>query len=207
MVKIIFYISVNNNVLNPKLEQIENNNVEDFNLRLKAGDKGAFKIIFEAYYKRLCAFALNYVDSSYVAEDLVTQVLLKLWQKRQKLDKIKNLKSYLYTMVKNAAIDFNKKEKKVVRLDVEKHDIIPLKSQFIIEEETHAILFQALERLPEKCRKVFEMSCIDGVKYKDIAEELQISINTVKSQRARAVDLLKTQLKDYPFFQVLLATC
>ncbi|WP_158651243.1 RNA polymerase sigma factor [Pseudotamlana carrageenivorans] len=198
---------MNNNLLNSKLEQIDNNNLEAFIPLLKAGDKAAFKVIFEAYYKRLYAFALNYVKNTYAAEDIVTQVLLKLWQKRQKIDTIKNLKSYLYTMVKNAAIDFNKKERKMIRLDVKKHDTIPLKNQFIIEEETHAILFQALERLPEKCRKVFEMSCIDGVKYKDIAEELQISINTVKSQRARAVDLLKAQLKDYPFFQVLLATC
>jgi RNA polymerase sigma-70 factor (ECF subfamily) len=77
--------------------------------------------------------------------------------------------------------------------------------QLILEEEVHYLLFQALDSLPEKCRQVFELSCLEGMKYKDIAEDLQISINTVKSQRARAIDLLRKQLKDYPFFQLFLS--
>tara|TARA_R110000868_G_scaffold168193_1_gene402820 strand:- start:15407 stop:15940 length:534 start_codon:yes stop_codon:yes gene_type:complete len=173
---------------------------------LKKDDTKAFKIIFDNYYKRLYAFSLNYVSETYAAEEIVENVLLKLWQKRHKLDKIDNLKSYLYTMVRNDSVDYLKKKKKFVRLDIEKHGSISTKDQFIIEEETHAILFQALETLPVKCRKVFELSCLEGVKYKDIAEDLQISINTVKSQRARAIDLLKSYLKNYPFYQVLLAT-
>ncbi|MFL1013209.1 RNA polymerase sigma factor [Flavisericum labens] len=173
---------------------------------LKNGDKNAFKSIFNIYYKRLCVFALHYVDDQFAAEEIVEITLLKLWQKRSKADKIKNLKSYLYTMVRNASIDHNKKEKKFVRLEIEKHDSVSQKNQFIIEEETHAILFQALEKLPEKCRKVFELSCLDGIKYKDIAEDLQISLNTVKSQRARAIELLKKELKYHPLFQILLAT-
>lgn len=181
-------------------------NSESFVSLLKKGDKNAFKIIFDTYYKRLYLFSLSYVDDKFAAEEIVENTLLKLWQKRNKLDKIKNLKSYLYTMVRNASIDYNKKEKKFVRLDVEKHDSFPQRDQYIIEEETHAILFQALEKLPEKCRKVFELSCLDGVKYKDIAEDLQISINTVKSQRARAIELLKSHLKNHPFYQILLAS-
>lgn len=181
-------------------------NSESFVSLLKKGDKNAFKIIFDTYYKRLYLFSLSYVDDKFAAEEIVENTLLKLWQKRNKLDKIKNLKSYLYTMVRNASIDYNKKEKKFVRLDVEKHDSFHQRDQYIIEEETHAILFQALEKLPEKCRKVFELSCLDGVKYKDIAEDLQISINTVKSQRARAIELLKSHLKNHPFYQILLAS-
>ncbi len=164
-----------------------------------------FKVIFDAYYKRLFAFSFKYVENTYAAEDIVEGVLLTLWQKRQNLNKIKHLKSYLYTMVRNASLDYLKKEKKFVRLDLDKHDAAAVMEQFIIEEETHSILFQALENLPQKSRKVFELSCIQGMKYKDIAEELQISLNTVKSQRARAIELLKKQLKDYPIYQLLLS--
>ena len=181
------------------------NNLDSFLPLLKKGDRKAFRVIFDAYFKRLYGFSLNYVDEKFAAEEIVETTLLKLWQNRQKVDKIKNLKSYLYTMVRNASIDYNKKEKKFVRLEIDKHDAVSQKSQFIIEEETYAILFQALEKLPEKCKKVFELSCLEGMKYKDIAEDLQISINTVKSQRARAIELLKNQLKDYPLFQILLA--
>lgn len=194
---------VNNKV---SLKNNEKTNLESFNSLVKKGDKKAFKIIFNTYYKRLYLFSLSYVEDKYAAEEIVVNALLKLWQQRKKLDKIKNLKSYLYTMVRNASLDYNKKEKKFVRLDIEKHDATTLKDQFIIEEETHAILFQALETLPNKCRKVFELSCLYGMKYKDIAEDLQITVNTVKSQRARAIELLKSYLKKHPLHQILLAS-
>ncbi|MGC1631374.1 MAG: sigma-70 family RNA polymerase sigma factor, partial [Gelidibacter sp.] len=64
----------------------------------------------------------------------------------------------------------------------------------------------ALDRLPLKCRKVFEMSCLDGMKYKDIAQELNISLITVKSQRARAIELLKKQLKNNPHLLLFLTS-
>jgi len=179
-------------------------NSECFKSLLDKGKTHAFKIIFDTYYRRLYMFSLNYVEDKYAAEEIVENVLLKLWKKCNKLEEIVNLKSYLYTMVRNASLDYIKNEKKFESLDVKKHDSITLKEQFIIEEEAHAILFQALETLPIKCRKVLELSCLDGIKYKDIAEDLQISINTVKSQRARAIELLKSYLKNHPLYQILL---
>lgn len=181
-------------------------NFDSFESLIKIGDTDAFKIIFNTYYKRLYAFSLNYVSEGYIAEDIVENVLLKLWEKRHRIGEIDNLKSYLYTMVKNASIDYLKKKKKFVRLDIQKHDLSMANEQYVIEEETHAILFQALASLPEKCRKVFELSCIEGIKYKDIAEDLQISVNTVKSQRARAIELLKQCFKEKPFYQLFLMT-
>lgn len=168
------------------------------------GDRDAFKSIFNIYFKRLCVYALKYVDDQYTAEEIVENTLLKLWQKRTKLENVENLKSYLYTMVRNACVDYNKQEKKLIRLDVKKHDKVSLNDPFVVEEETHAALYAALETLPEKCRKVFELSCLDGIKYKDIADDLKISLNTVKSQRARAISLLKVYLKDHPFYTVFL---
>lgn len=173
---------------------------------IKNGDRNAYKTIFDAYYKRLYVFALKYVEDSYMAEEIVENVLFILWQKRHKMGDIDNLKSYLYAMVRNTSLDYLKNQKKFERYDKEKHDSIHFMEQFIIEEETYAILFQALESLPSKCRKVFELSCIEGVKYADIAEDLQISLNTVKSQRARAIELLRKHLKNYPLFQILLAS-
>jgi RNA polymerase sigma-70 factor (ECF subfamily) len=188
------------------LKNNKSNLTSSFVSLLKKGDTRTYKTIFDTYYKRLYAFSFKYVEDTYAAEEIVENIFLVLWQKRHSMDKVENLKSYLYSMVRNASLDYLKKEKKFVRFDVDKHDSTALMEQFIIEEETHAILFQALESLPLKCRKVFELSCLEGVKYKDIAEDLQISINTVKSQRARAIELLKRHLKDYPFFQILLAT-
>ena len=69
----------------------------------------------------------------------------------------------------------------------------------MIEEETHSLLYQALETLPNKCKEVFVQSCLNGLKYEDIAEEMQITLNTVKSQRARAIQLLKERLTVNPY--------
>ena len=69
-------------------------------------------------------------------------------------------------MVRKTSIDYLKKRKKFVRLNAKKHNSISTKEQYIIKKETHAILFQALETLSKKCRKVFKLSCLDGAKYK-----------------------------------------
>ena len=188
------------------MKKNKSNTAPSFVSLLKKGDRKAYKTIFDSYYKRLYAFALKYVEDSYTAEEIVEDVLLILWQKRHKMREVKNLKSYLYTMVRNASLDYLKEQKKFERYDMEKHDSIELMEQFIIEEETHAILFQALDSLPSKCRKVFELSCLEGIKYADIAEDLQISVNTVKSQRSRAIELLRIHLKNHPFLQILLAS-
>lgn len=176
-------------------------------LRLvKEGDEKAFKLIFNSFYPRLYVFSLNYLKDSAVAEEIVGDVFVKLWEKRKEIDKIINLKSYLYMMVRNASIDHlkNKHIHKNVLFETVEHDSHTVMNEFVIEEEVHSLLFKALEALPKKCKRVFELSCIEGLKYKDIAEDLQISINTVKSQRTRAIKLLKLQLKDYSFLYALL---
>lgn len=101
-------------------------------------------------------------------------------------------------MVKNGSLDVLKKQNKKVKLDESISDDI-LEFDFnILQEEVYAILINALDSLPEKCKEVFELSCLEGMKYKDIAQQLNISINTVKSQRARAIELLKVKLINYP---------
>jgi len=187
------------------LEFKDSNNL-DFNLSLlKKGDMKIFKTIFDAFHKRLYLFSFKYVKDKHASEEIIDGVFFILWQKREELDNIKNLKSYLYTMVYNSSMDYLKNKKRFSQFNSEAHDTHFSIEKDIIEEETHTILFNALESLPEKCRQIFELSCLEGLKYKDIAEDLQISINTVKSQRARALVILRQKLKDYPFFQLLLS--
>ncbi len=124
--------------------------------------------------------------------------MLQLWENRLKFEKIDDVKSYIYMMVKNGSLDVLKKQNKKVKLDESISDDI-LEFDFnILQEEVYAILINALDSLPEKCKEVFELSCLEGMKYKDIAQQLNISINTVKSQRARAIELLKVKLINYP---------
>ena len=177
-------------------------NLESVMHNLKKGDSKAFKELFDTFYERLYAFSFKYVQNAYAAEEIVENTMLMIWEKRKKLGAIKNFKSYLYTAVRNASFDYIKKDKKMVSINMDAHDSIDYFNQNVIEEETHTLLIDALKSLPEKCRKVFELCCIDGLKYKEVAEELSISVNTVKSQRSRAIELLKDKLKksQYYFF-------
>lgn len=137
------------------------------------------------------------MKDNFAAEEVVENVMLQLWENRLKFEKINDIKSYLYTMVKNGSLAVLKQQQKNVNLDESISDDT-LEFDFnILEEEVYSVLIDALNSLPEKCKEVFELSCLEGMKYKDIAEQLAISVNTVKSQRARAIELLKEKLKNH----------
>lgn len=172
----------------------------------RKGRLEAFEAIFHQLYSRLCAFSFKYVKKTELAEEIVGDSFIIVWERRQSFDNLQSLKSYLYTTVRNASLDHLKKKGELVVLDTDQPDSTLNKEYAIIEEETHSMLYQALDSLPYKCRRVFEMSCLDGVKYQDIADEMQISLNTVKSQRARAIQLLKDHFKGHSFYSILLST-
>ncbi|OXA75147.1 RNA polymerase sigma-70 factor, ECF subfamily [Flavobacterium aquidurense] len=156
-----------------------------------------YKELFYSLYPRLVSYSYSFVKDNFLAEEVVENVMLQLWENRLKFEKIIDVKSYLYTMTRNGSLLIIKKEKKVVELNDElAHETLDFDFN-IVKEELYATLIDALNSLPEKCKEVFELSCIEGLKYRDIAEQLNISINTVKSQRARAIELLKVKLKNH----------
>ncbi len=155
-------------------------------------------------YPRLLSYCLKYIDDRMIADEIVEDCMFYLWERRRDMEKVKDLKSYLYIMVRNKALAYLKEDRKVVSMEIPE-TISDFVDEYVLEEEVHAVLLNALKKLPEKCRRVFELSCLDGLKYKDIAEDMNISINTVKSQRARAIELLRIQLKDYAVLLVCLS--
>lgn len=148
-------------------------------------------------YPRLVSYSYTYVKDNFLAEEVVENIMLQLWENRVKFEKIDDVKSYLYTMVRNGSLLALKKEQKSAELDYKLSDETVDFDFNILEEELYSTLVDALNSLPEKCKEVFELSCLEGMKYKDIAEQLNISVNTVKSQRARAIELLKEKLKNH----------
>lgn len=165
-----------------------------------------YKDLFDALYPRLISYSLQFVKSKVIAEEVVADCFVKLWEKREELGHIENIKSYLYTMVRNTSFTYLSNNKQDVELNQNLHDQATKIDNKIIIEEVHATLYRALDSLPNGCRVVFELSCLKGLKYKDIASDLNISINTVKSQRARAIKLLREQLKDNPLLLFILST-
>lgn len=163
---------------------------------LKKGKQSVFEDIFNEYYKPLCLFGYRLCpNKEYIVEDCVQDVLFKFWENRKT---ITNIRSFLFTSLRNKIIselrhinitdDYSKNNKI-------KETEIPTYEDIIIEEEVKRLLIEALNSLPDQCRKIFKL-LNSGASYKEIAEDLEVSVNTVKTQRARAIKLLKEKTGD-----------
>lgn len=159
-------------------------------------DKYSFDKLFRESYPALCSFAYQYVEDPALSEDLVQEVFVTLWERRGEIDKNLSIRAYLYTAVKNRCLNHMKHQKvrmkfaEVELLTKERHAFF---RDSLIEEETHRLVYQAINELPEKCRKIIQMN-LEGFKNKEIAEQLNISINTVKTQKVIAYRQLRMKL-------------
>ena len=171
---------------------------------LHKGDDRAFEALYELYYNRLLHVAMGYVSNLEEAEEIVQDTFLKTWKKRKKIDS--NINAYLYTTVRNSCLDFLRKNKSRIRL----HNNFEQKENWInyfaleddvashlIEKELEEQIKIAIDLLPEKCRNVFIKSRIDGLKQRDISEELNISINTVENHISKALKHMRLHLREF----------
>jgi RNA polymerase sigma-70 factor, ECF subfamily len=163
-------------------------------------DKAQFERLFKTHYAPLCHFANQYINDFDAAQDIAQKVFINLWETRDTIDPQKSVKSYLYTSVKNRCLNYirdNKKYRSRV-LDIELGDIdIAFEEPDSGAAELEAKIAEAMQALPEKCRLVFEMSRFQDKKYKDIADELGLSVKTVEAHMSKALKTLKDSLKDY----------
>jgi RNA polymerase sigma-70 factor, ECF subfamily len=167
---------------------------------LKSGNEKIFQEIFNAYYEPLCRFSLNRIESKEDAEEIVQDVFVKLWIKREELMIQQSLKSYLYRMVQNRIINQS-----------DHHKIRKIHQQYVLsnqpeyfasendfhEEELNSLAARAVASMPEKRRQVYELSRKKGLKYSEIAEKMGISIKTVEVHLSKALDHMRVYLKDY----------
>lgn len=165
---------------------------------LKAGDERAFDRLFRKFYPALCFFAGRYLTVKGLAEEVVQDAMLKLWQRRADFDTFNALKAFLYISIKNACLDGIASEKRKINRDSNwylqqehfEHDI----QEQIIQSEVLTEISQAIAMLPEQCRNIMKMSYQQGMSGKQIAEALQITVSTVNNQKARGILLLRKNL-------------
>jgi len=163
-------------------------------------DKKAFEEIFRSYFPSLCSFAKKYIYDFDAGKEIVHDVFINFWEKREDIDPNKSIKSYLFTSVHNRCLNYIRDHKKFVEYtDDLKVDIDAGwdSSDKMIEIELEEKINKALDSLPEKCRQIFTMSRFEDKKYKEIAEELGISIKTVETQMSKALKMMKESLADY----------
>ena len=162
-------------------------------------NKDTFQKVFELYYNPLCRFAAAYIKDADNAEEIVQQVFINLWQQKDTIDPDRQIKSYLFTSVKNRCLNHIRDHKKFrsYYLDVEAELEIPVaEKDNLLEQDLEKQLAEALEKLPEKCREIFMLCRFEDMKYKEVAQKLNISQKTVEAQMSKALKILREELKD-----------
>lgn len=165
--------------------------------KLKEGDPLAYNQLFDKYYMPLCVYSLKYCDSFELAEDIVQDLFIKLWDEKLYLKLENPINPYLFKSVKNNTLQAMKKESKFVFQDIENvvNNLMeeePL--DFATLEEEKKKLYLQIEALPEKSKEVFKAIVLENMKYKEVAEHFDISVNTVKTHYARALKQLRFKL-------------
>mgnify|MGYP002561622707 CR=1 FL=1 len=174
------------------------------------GDTVAFEELFKRNYQSLCNYCQGIVTEHDKAEDIVQDVFVYLWNNRSSIDIKVSLKHYLYSSVRHGALKVLKRQ-----LMEQRHS--PLLTEFIenlqhseySEEEVVEIeqMKKALASLPQQCRNVFLMSCVDEKTYKQIAEELNISVNTVKTHITKAYRIIRGNFQNVNQILMFIVYC
>ncbi len=170
---------------------------------MKSVDEQAFELLFREYYSRLCCFANRFISNMPESEEIVQEVFLKIWKRRDELRLDSNLSSYLFKSVQNLCLNFIEHRKiednyyEVIELLYKNNDVDFNVYESVLFNELQQNIDKAVDSLPDECRKIFRMSRQEGMKYSEIAEKLNISVKTVETQISRALAKLKFELKDF----------
>ena len=175
------------------------NNQKDFIKHLKKGDDFAYSHLLDLYYKELCNYATSLARDDFKSEDIVQSVIVRMWDKREKLNTDISIKNYLYKSVYNEFIDQYRKDLSISILKRKYIEGI----DYFIENESESktkrlidLVKKEIKQLPTKCKETFLLSKKSGLSYKEIADFQNLSVNTVENQMAKALSILRKKLKD-----------
>jgi RNA polymerase sigma-70 factor (ECF subfamily) len=161
----------------------------------------AFEVLFRTYYRELCTYACKYFQDKDTAEEIVQDLFYKLWEKKETLVIRSSVRSYLYRSVYNNTMMLlrEKNTRKTTNVLSLNSDMIPGDGPDSTMEtnELDQIVQSTLSSMPQKVRRIFEMSRFEGLKYKEIASRLFISIKTVEANMGKALKLFRQNLKEY----------
>ncbi|MHB1686199.1 MAG: RNA polymerase sigma-70 factor [Ignavibacteriaceae bacterium] len=164
---------------------------------IKQNDSKAFDILFKRYYHRLCSFSFQFVKNTELAEEVVSDVFLNIWLKKGEIEIRSSLKAYLYIAVRNQSLNYLKRKcpyfEDLAVVDKENKISKLTADHFLHYEDLKDEIESIIQKLPEKRQLIFRMNRFDGLSYKEIADILSISVNTVQNQMVKAVRFLSDQ--------------
>ncbi len=173
----------------------------DIIAKFQQGDSQAFTYFFQLHYRPLCYFAAQLVGDHQDAEDIVKDTYVKLWQKHVSFATSQNIKAFLYITTRNACLNFLRhlqvreaSRKELMFLEEIKGQELVVNR--MIKAELMQEIYSEIEKLPEKRRMVFKMAYLEGLKNDEIAEQMNISIHTVKEHKGKALQFLRLRFSD-----------
>lgn len=183
--------------------------------QLKLGNERAYGVLYETHYAVLCHFANFYLHDKFAAEAAVEDVIYHIWENREKLSISISIRSYLVRAVRNKCLDMLKLKKNQTELCISS---LSEKANYhidnriaydsphgtLLSKELEETIIKAVEELPTECKQVFVKSRMENKKNQEIAEELGISINTVKYHLKNALKTLREKLGKYCCISLLL---
>ena len=165
--------------------------------QLRAGSRAAFDTIFRTHYGPLVALAERVLRDRSAAEDVVQDIMVELWRRRETLTIETTLKSYLFRATRNRALNairHEQVERRAAPYLATDPATPPTVEQKLHEDDLAAAVQRAVEELPARCREVFELSRVHGLKYAEIASAMNISVKTVEAQMGKALRLVRERL-------------
>ena len=167
--------------------------MKELQIRVARGEEAAFTQLYFHFGKKLILFGVSLVRSKEIAEELVEDVFVRLWANRAQISEIENITVYLYVAVKNKALNkLSQKAHELIAapfdyLDTTLDEFAASPYDLMITSEMMGRMQQVIESLPPRCKMIFKLIREDGLKYKEVAEILNISVNTIDAQMAIAV--------------------
>lgn len=159
-----------------------------------------FKELFKSHYKRLHAYACTILKDEDEAEEIIQNIFVRLWEKRERIEELQSVNAYLYRAVYNDCINHLKHEK--VKISYKNHILYTNKETDYHSQSSNKVyqleerLRKALSELPEQCRSIFQMSRFEEMKYREIADKLGLSVKTVENQMSKALKIMRIKMAD-----------
>lgn len=198
-----------------KLEDKGKGQINDLFELIRLGDQKALELLFAIYFPRLNDFASKVVKDDVISQDIVQEVFVKIWEKRSEFETI-NLEAFLFRLVRNRCIDYIKHLKVINNRMLEiqinskyeelyRIDFVGDEPYVLIEQELKQKIERTIDSLPERCREVFILSRINGLKNKEIAQKLDINIKNVERHLSRALQAFRENFtEELPLALVIL---
>ena len=193
---------------------LQDNTIRDLQMRIALSeDMKAYKELYLLMFDSLFHFSYSFVKSKQVAEELVSDVFIKLWQIRTQLNAVDSLKLYLFGITKNFSLSYLARASKNLSIQLDEINLDEINIESVIEfknpedlcisKETIKDVMQAIQNLPPQCQIIFSLVKVEGLKYKEVAKLLNISVFTVRNQVAIATKKIEDALLQNPQFNIL----